>query len=95
MDDVNMYSVTGYEWKISLVNMIEKSEEILNSSLSSGSPELIIALVALGFLKPVIENQNSLLSWRSLDSWVLEIIPGKTSGERKEICTGPQIIYWT
>ena len=34
----------------------------MNSSLSSGSPELIIALVAMGFLKPVIENQNSRLS---------------------------------
>ena len=44
-----------------------KSDEILNSSLSSGSPELIIALVALGFLKPVIENQNSRLCRRSLD----------------------------
>ena len=48
-------------------------EKSLNSSLSSGSPELIIALVALGFLKPVIENQNSRFSQRSLDSRVLEL----------------------
>ena len=34
----------------------------MNSSLSSGLPELIIALVAMGFLKPIIENQNSRLS---------------------------------
>ena len=48
-------------------------EKSLNSSLSSGLPELIKALVALGFLKPVIENQNSQFSRRSLDSWVLEL----------------------
>ena len=63
--------------------MIEKSEEILNSSLSSGSPELIIVFVALGFLKPVIENQNSRLCRRSLDSWVLEIIAGKRAVKEK------------
>ena len=39
----------------------------MNSSLSSGSPELIIALVAMGFLKPVIENQISRLSRTSND----------------------------
>ena len=74
-----MIKFTGYEWK----NMIVKSDEILNSSLSSGSAELIIALVALGFLKPVIENQNSRLCRRSLDPWLLEIIAGKEAVKEK------------
>ena len=48
------------------MNIIEKREEILNSSLSSGSLMLIIVLAVFGFLKPVIENQNS----RSIgDKW--------------------------
>ena len=76
-----MIKFTGYEWK----NMIVKSDEILNSSLSSGSAELIIALVALGFLKPVIENQNSRLCRRSLDPWLglLEIIAWKEAVKEK------------
>ena len=79
-----MIKFTGYEWKNLLVNiMIVKSDEILNSSLSSGSAELIIALVALGFLKPVIENQNSRLCRRSLDPWFLEIIAGKEAMKEK------------
>ena len=75
-----MIKFTGYEWK----NMIVKSDEILNSSLSSGSAKLIIALVALGFLKPVIENQNSRLCRRSgLDPCLLEIIAGKEAVKEK------------
>ena len=79
-----MIKFTGYEWKNLLVNiMIVKSDEILNSSLSSGSAKLIIALVALGFLKPVMENQNSRLCRRSLDPSLLEINAGKEAVKEK------------
>ena len=79
-----MIKFTGYEWKNLLVNiMIVKSDEILNSSLSSGSAELIIALVALGFLKPVMENQNSRLCRRSLYPSLLEINAGKEAVKEK------------
>ena len=52
-----------------LVNIMEKRENILNSSLSSGPQELIIVLVVLGLRKPFIDNQNS----RSVgDPWTPE-----------------------
>ena len=52
-----------------LVNIMEKRENILNSSLSSGLQELIIVLVVLGLRKPFIDNQNS----RSVgDPWTPE-----------------------
>ena len=52
-----------------LVNIMEKRENILNSSLSSGPQELIIVLVVLGLPKPFIDNQNS----RSVgDPWTPE-----------------------
>ena len=78
--DVSLPNTSG---KTPLVNIIKKREEILNSSLSSGSPELIIVLVAMGLFKPVIKNQNSRFSRRSFDFWVLEIIAGNGAVKEK------------